>query len=199
MAPAAQSNLAGDGALAVQGASVAPASPADQEQSDQGAVGQRTRTGQERPAQPSQEQPAETRQEQWRRLRLDKMQEEPKPYTPNFFERQMLVMEDPESRRLMDTNFWGFYPRAQFISRGSNLGLGARFWRTNIRGRPLDIHGSAFYSLSNYQFYDFQIGRIPHQGTALPLRSWKGDDVYELGTPGVFGSGPLIIDGLGDR
>jgi hypothetical protein len=128
-------------------------------------------------------------------MREKKLQEEHQPYVPNFFERQLLLMEDPESRRLMDTNFWGFYPRAQFISRGSNLGFGARFWRHDIRGRHLDIHGSAFYSLSKYQFYDFQIGRIPHQGTALPLRSWKGDDVYELGKPGVFGSGPVILYG----
>ncbi len=186
--PAAQQvGTAAQVATAVQGAAATPVSPAIPEQSGQAAVDESTEAGQQ--------QTAETRQEQWRRLRLEKMQEEPKPYTPNFFERQLLVMEDPESRRLMDTNFWGFYPRAQFISRGSNLGLGARFWRTNIRGRHLDIHGSAFYSLSNYQFYDFQIGRIPHQGTALPLRSWKGDDVYELGKPGVFGSGSLILYG----
>jgi hypothetical protein len=140
-------------------------------------------------------QPAQTRQGQLRKLREERARQELQPHEPNFLERQLLVMEDPESRRLMDTNFWGFYPRAQFISRGSNLGLGVRFWRHDIRGRTLDIHGSAFYSLSKYQFYDFQIGRIPHQGTALPLRSWKGDDVYELGKPGVFGSGPVILYG----
>ncbi len=117
------------------------------------------------------------------------------PQTPDSIERRMLVLEDPESRDLMDANVWGFYPRTQFVSRGSGIGLGTRFWRPNVGGRPLDIAGSAFYTLKKYQYYDFQIGRIPHADYSLPLRSWKGDDVYELADTRLPGSAKLTLYG----
>ncbi|MDA2937758.1 outer membrane protein assembly factor [Acidobacteria bacterium AH-259-A15] len=122
----------------------------------------------------------QSRHEHWRRQRLEKMGRL-EPYQPGFVERNLVTMEKSERPGFMDLNFWGFYPRIQIISRGSGLGFGTRFWKPDIKGGRLDVHGSAFYSTRGYEFYDLQIGKIPHRGKQLPLRSWKGDDVYELG------------------
>ena len=142
---------------------------------------------------PPQSEP-QTRADLLRREREAKMQELT-PQVPDAIEQRILALENPESRNLMDANFSGFYPRAQFVSRGSGIGFGTRFWRPNVGTRRLDIAGSAFYTLNKYQYYDFQIGRIPHADDSMPLRSWKGDDVYELADTRLAGSDKLTLYG----
>ena len=143
-------------------------------------------------AQPEPQSEPQSRSEALRRQREAKLQELV-PQELNSIERRMLALENPEARNLLDTNFWGFYPRAQFVSRGSGIGFGTRFWKADVGNRPLDIAGSAFYTINKYQYLDFQIGRIPHADDSLPLRSWKGDDVYELADTRMPGSGKLTL------
>jgi hypothetical protein len=131
--------------------------------------------------------PPATRAEQWRRLREAKL-EQLQPYRPGFVERQILAFEKAERPSLFEFNLAGFYPRIQGIAKGSQNAIGVRLWRPNLGGSPLDLHASAFYSLNDYEFYDAQLGVIPgadarlEAASALPLRSTKGDDVFELAT-----------------
>jgi hypothetical protein len=52
------------------------------------------------------------------------------------------------------------------------------FWAPDIGGTHLDVHASAAYSIHRYQYYDLQVGRVPHVGTRLPRVAW--------GTRGLF-------------
>lgn len=121
-----------------------------------------------------------TRAEQWRRLREAK-KETLVPYRPTFLEHQILEFEKAERPSIASRNFLGVYPRVAGVSSGSRIAPSLRFWQPDIGGSSLSVHASAAYSLRGYELYDFQAGRLPHQGRALPPRSTKGDDVYELG------------------
>jgi surface antigen Omp85-like protein len=73
------------------------------------------------------------------------------------------------------------------ISRGSWPAAGVRLWRPAFAGSPLDLHASAFYSLRRYEFYDFQLGRLPHHGRGFPPRSTSGDELHEIGNVRALG------------
>jgi outer membrane protein assembly factor BamA len=121
-----------------------------------------------------------TRAERLRALRQRK-REALAPRRAGFLERNLLALEKAERPSLFDFNLGGFYPRVQNIARGSQLAAGVRFWRPDVGGTWLDVHASAFYSLRKYEFYDLQLGRLPHRGRRFPPRSTRGDDVYEIG------------------
>jgi hypothetical protein len=169
----------------------APAGPEAVEPAGQaaGSVEQRTGSSTRQPA----DAPA-TRQEEWRRLREAKMQEL-RPYRPGFFERQILAIEKAERPSILDFNVLGVFPRIQSIASGSQTAFGVRLWQPEIKGSAWDLHASAFYSRVGYEFYDLQFGRIPHKKGQFPLRSTKGDDVYELGTLGLPGTSATILYG----
>jgi hypothetical protein len=120
-----------------------------------------------------------SRQELLRRLRIEK-RKEVQPYEQNRLERELLKADKAETPTIQDVNFYGFYPRVAWISRGSGMALGGRYWQRDFYG-SLDVAGAAFYSWRQYQHYDVQFGLMPHMARRLPDRSWKGDDVYELG------------------
>jgi hypothetical protein len=42
------------------------------------------------------------------------------------------------------------------------------FWTPDIRGTSLDVHASASYSIYRSQYYDLQLGLVPHEGQRLP-------------------------------
>jgi surface antigen Omp85-like protein len=69
----------------------------------------------------------------------------------------------------------------QSIGWGSQTAVGARFWQPDIMGSKIDVHAAAFHSVRRYESYELQAGVLPHRGRALPARSTKGDDLYELG------------------
>jgi hypothetical protein len=127
-----------------------------------------------------------TRVGEWLRLRQERS-ERLEPYAPGFVERSILAFEKAERPSLAHWNLWGFYPRIQGIASGSANAIGLRFWQPDIGGTSIDAHASAFYSWHHYEFYDAQLGRIPHPEVraeaagALPMRSTKGDDLWELG------------------
>ena len=116
-------------------------------------------------------------------------------YAPNFVERLMLKADKGELPHIYSWNLWGFYPRLQNIAAGSSLAGGVRYWRPDMGGSPLSLHGSAFYSITSYQYYDAQLGVIPHSGRSLPLRATNGDDLYELADIGQTVSKGLILFG----
>lgn len=123
-----------------------------------------------------------TRQHAWR-LAREERRKHLSPYKPGFIERQVLALEKAERPSILQLNVLGFYPRVQGIASGSKNAAGLRLWRPDIAGSALSVHGSAFFSTAGYQFYALQLGRLPHAGKGFPLRSNKGDDVYELSAP----------------
>lgn len=138
------------------------------------------------------ESPPSSRQELFRRRREAK-RAEVHPYVPNAVERQLLKIDKAETPTISDRNWKGFYPRIAWPSRGSGAALGVRYWQRDLMG-PLDVAGAAFYSWRDYQHYDVQVGLLPHIGSGIPGRSWKGDDLYEIGDvrPG-FPRFPLYV------
>ena len=129
-------------------------------------------------AQESEELP-NTREEALRRQREEK-RKTVRPYVPNRIEEELLRIDKAENPSVFDLNWKGFYPRVAWPSRGSGAALGARYWQRDFWG-PLDAAGAAFYSLYGYQHYDIQLGLMPHKGSRIPQRSWRGDELYEIG------------------
>ncbi len=120
-----------------------------------------------------------TREEALRREREEK-RKTAHPYRPNRVEEQFLRLDKAENPTIVDLNWKGFYPRVAWPSRGSGVALGGRYWQKDFLG-PLDAAGAAFYSYRRYQHYDVQFGLMPHKGNEIPQRSWRGDDLYEIG------------------
>jgi hypothetical protein len=120
-----------------------------------------------------------TRGELLRREREEK-RKSTRPYKPNRVEEQFLKLDKAENPAITDMNFKGFYPRVAWPSRGSGAAFGTRYWKRDFLG-PVDAAGAAFYSIFGYQHYDAQVGLIPHKGDQIPQRSWRGDDLYEIG------------------
>ncbi len=125
------------------------------------------------------ESPVTTRAEVLRREREEK-RKSVRPYQPNRIEDQFIKFDKGENPTIADLNWKGFHPRIAWPSRGSGAALGARYWQRDFLG-PLDAAGAAFYSIYGYQHYDIQLGLIPHKGDQIPQRSWRGDDLYEIG------------------
>jgi hypothetical protein len=61
-----------------------------------------------------------------------------------------------------------FAPRLEIVSSGGGMAPMLHFWTPDIGGTPFDVHASAFYSFFKYQYYDLQVGLVPHQGERLP-------------------------------
>jgi len=121
-----------------------------------------------------------TRAHEWRQLR-ERRFAKLVPYEAGLVEKQVLGFEKAERPSILDLNLLGFYPRIQSIAHGSRTAGGVRFWKPDIGSTRLDAHGSVFYSIYGYEFYDVQFGRLPHSGKSFPLRSTQGVEVYELG------------------
>jgi hypothetical protein len=121
-----------------------------------------------------------TRAHEWRKLREQRFSRL-EPYEAGFLEKQVLAFEKAERPSLLELNLAGFYPRIQSIAHGSRTAAGLRYWNPDIGRTLLDVHGSVFYSIYGYEFYDVQFGRLPHSDKRFPLRSTQGVEVYELG------------------
>ncbi|MEO8501904.1 MAG: hypothetical protein ABI565_13380, partial [Vicinamibacteria bacterium] len=66
-----------------------------------------------------------------------------------------------------------FQPGIVIPSSGAGLAPMLHLWAPDLGGSGLDFHASGAYSMYGYQYYDAQIGRIPHEGKRLP-RSERG-------------------------
>jgi len=135
-----------------------------------------------------------TRAHLWRKLREARLAHL-EPYRPGFVERQVLAIEKAERPSILDVNFAGFYPRFTGIARGSRVAAGTRFWKPDIGGSRFDVHGSAFFSLASYEYYDLQFGEIPRKKGRFPARISQSQDVYQLGDLGPGERRHLILYG----
>jgi hypothetical protein len=135
-----------------------------------------------------------TRAFEWRQLR-ERRASQIEPYEPGFVERQVLAFEKAERPSFLDFNLLGFYPRFLGIARGSKVAAGVRFWKPDIGGTTFDVHGSAFWSIAGYEYYDVQFGRIPHRGKQFPVRVAQSLEVYQLGDMEPGESGRVILNG----
>jgi hypothetical protein len=61
-----------------------------------------------------------------------------------------------------------FAPRIDIVSSGGGPAPLLHFWAPDIGGTPFDVHASASYSIYRYQYYDLQVGLVPHEGACLP-------------------------------
>ena len=102
------------------------------------------------------------------------------PYRPGLIERQVLAFEKAERPPITQLNLFGVYPRLQAIDHRSQSAAGVRLWRPDLGSSPLDLAGSAFWSIQGFQYYEAQLGMMPHRGRAFPVFAHKTDDVFEL-------------------
>lgn len=119
------------------------------------------------------------RLKQWTDRRQAKCAEV-KPYDHSFLESQILAFEKAERPSIFAVNVGGLYPRIQSIDHRSQYAGGVRLWRPDLGGSRFDVSGSAFWSLQGYQYYDAQLGVLPHRGKAFPLLATRNDDVFEF-------------------
>jgi len=119
-----------------------------------------------------------TRAERWRQKRKDKSKELKSP-KKQFWESYLFGFDQKGNQSLEDSNFWGFYPRIDWIARGSGAALGFRYWRPGAKGK-VDVMGSAFYSYRKYQHYDIYVGMIPNRGKKIPHSSFASDKILRL-------------------
>jgi len=85
------------------------------------------------------------------------------------FERGLAEMEKTRFYRILNFNYRGLYPQFATLSTGSGFAPGARFWRPNIAGLPLDLQASGAYSFNGYQRYGLQFGHIQKRGSSFSL------------------------------
>jgi hypothetical protein len=102
------------------------------------------------------------------------------PYRPGFLERSLLAFEKAERPAIYEVNLWGAYPRIQTIDHRSQWAAGARLWKPDVTGSGIDLAGAAFLSFQGFQYYEAQVGMVPHRGRSKPLFATKTDDVFEL-------------------
>ncbi len=117
------------------------------------------------------------------------------PYEPTFVEGQVLAFEKAERPSLAELNLFGLYPRIQSIDHRSLYAGGVRLWHPDLSGSPVSLAGSAFWSLAGYQYFDVQLGSIPHHGRAFPLVAARTDDVFELPNVRYDDNKPFIAYG----
>lgn len=136
----------------------------------------------------------ETRVEHWTRLRREKAARSA-PSNPGFLERTLLAIEKAERPSLLTLNLGGIYPRLVNLAAGSQTAAGVRLWRPDMGDSRADLHASAFHSLRGYEYYDLQVGRMPHRADAFPTLSTSGDDVRGLGDVVRVGDGRAVLYG----
>jgi len=73
-----------------------------------------------------------------------------------------------------------FFPRIEIVSSGAGLAPMIHFWAPDLGGTRLDVHASAAYSIRSYQYYDLQVGRVPHEGKRLPRVAWGSGGLFPL-------------------
>ena len=101
------------------------------------------------------------------------------PHHPGWVKRRVhSFLGDEDAGDGRGLHLGPFAPRIEIVSSGAGPAPMLHFWAPDIGGTPLDIHVSASYSIFNYQYYDMQVGLVPHQGKRLPR--------VDRGTSGFF-------------
>ncbi len=101
------------------------------------------------------------------------------PERPGFVKRKVeSFLSDDEAGGGHGLHVGPFFPRIDTLSSGGGLAPMLHFWAPDIVGTPIDVHASAAYSSYRYQYYDLQVGLVPHKGSHLPS--------VERGTSALF-------------
>ena len=75
----------------------------------------------------------------------------------------------------MQINLFGLYPRIQTIEHRSQTAGGVRLCHPDLGTSPVDLAGSAFWSIQGFEYFDAQAGVVPHRGLSLPPFGFKAD------------------------
>jgi hypothetical protein len=62
-------------------------------------------------------------------------------------------------------------------------------------GGSLDLAGSAFWSMQGFQYYDAQVGVIPHRGRSFPPFAIRGHEVFDLANVRLDDDKPFMLYG----
>jgi hypothetical protein len=73
-----------------------------------------------------------------------------------------------------------FYPAVDIPSTGAGPGPTLHFWLPDIGGSLFDVHATAAYSIHRYQYYDLQVGALPHRGKHKPVFTTGTDSFYPM-------------------
>jgi hypothetical protein len=104
-----------------------------------------------------------------------------KPERPSLVKRAVgSFLSDDETGSGRGLHLGPFFPRLETLSSGAGLSPMLHFWLPDIGGTPLDVHASAAYSMYRYQYYDLQLGLVPHEGQKLPRVSWGTSAPFPL-------------------
>jgi hypothetical protein len=108
--------------------------------------------------------------------------EDPQPAArPGLLKRAVTsFLADDETGDGRGVHLGPFAPRVELLSTGSGLAPMLHFWAPDIGGTPLDVHASAAYSMWGYQYYDAQLGLVPHVGKKLPRVAWGTSAPFPL-------------------
>ena len=87
---------------------------------------------------------------------------------PGFLERQLLALEKAERPSLLDFNLDGVYPRLAVHRVGVGARGGGALVAAGHRARCSTSTRRRSTRMRKYEYYDLQVGRLPHRGGALP-------------------------------
>jgi hypothetical protein len=87
-------------------------------------------------------------------------------------------LNDDEAGAGRGVHLGPFVPLAEMSSSGGGPAPILHFWAPDIGATPFDVHASASYSTYRCQYYELQVGLVPHVGEHLPR--------VERGTSGLF-------------
>ncbi len=94
---------------------------------------------------------------------------QPEAQRPGLVKRMVVsFLSDDETGDGRGLHLGPFFPRIESLSSGGGLAAMLHFWAPDIGGTPIDVHASAAYSIYRYQYYDLQVGLVPHEGQHLP-------------------------------
>ncbi len=77
-------------------------------------------------------------------------------------------LRDDEAGAVRGPHLGPLVGSVEVVSAGAGLAPMLHFWAPDIGGTRLALHASAAYSMYGYQYYDAQVGLVPHVGRRLP-------------------------------
>jgi hypothetical protein len=107
--------------------------------------------------------------------------DEQQPERPGLVKRTIRsFLSDDEAGGGRGLHLGPFASRMEVVSSGATPAPMLHFWATDIGRTPIDVHASASYSLMRYQYYDMQVGLVPHEGEGLPRVAWGTSALFPL-------------------
>jgi hypothetical protein len=98
---------------------------------------------------------------------------------PTLRERLRAALEDADAEK-QSFHVGPFHPKLSVVSAGAGVGPHLHFWLPDLGATALDVHASGAYSIRRYQYYELQLGRLPHRELHLPRLVTGSDDLFPL-------------------